>query len=386
MAPRVWRTASLVLSTLCVFVACSSEDDAPNHDFNETPQATGDVLQKSQTVGPAGGTVSGGGATIDIPAGALPADTTITITSRAPSSVTLPTWTPTQVMGGTFAFGPDNIVFAKPVTITVGLAVNRPSHDPNALVVLMRSPTSANQWEPRGAGPASEDTVTAVTDHFSDWAPTLAPSSSCFAPAACAADAAAGGPVGIDCRVPASGGGVHCFGDKSPYTCTCDGQSTVLLTVDGPPSASTLSALAVACGAPCPTTSTPKDDGGGSGADGSAPSLDAAAGSDSSAPVDDDASAGIDASGGGADGSPGLDASSSDAGSATCPFAGMDASPQACESISTTCSDGHYYGISCTTANSACTCSVDGAAVRVVDSTCNGAWTACGFPKFAVLN
>src|SRR5262249_38346477 len=161
------------------------------------------------------------------------------------------------------------------------------------------------------------------------WAPAGA-SGECFVNAGCAADASVGGPVGIDCRVPAAGPGVHCAGSQSPYSCTCDGESKVIYTTGEVPSASMLGALAVACGGSC----------------------------------------------GGADAAP-SDASTS----AVCPNIGLDASPSACEGVSPTCNDGHTYAHYCTTATNQCTCKVDGVETKVVTSDCGGAWDACGFPQ-----
>ncbi|MDF2696246.1 MAG: hypothetical protein K0S65_4629, partial [Labilithrix sp.] len=122
------------MSAVTIFVACSSDAEptaggntptllpsttdaeVPAHTPN-TPRAETEVARKE--VGPQGGQIAGGGATIDVPAGALPANTTIVIKTVDPVAVTMPASTP--LAGTVYAFEPDDLQFAKPVTVTIAI-------------------------------------------------------------------------------------------------------------------------------------------------------------------------------------------------------------------------------------------------------------------------
>jgi hypothetical protein len=118
------------------------------------------------TVGPAGGTVSGGGMVIDIPAGALTKDEIIVIKTVADNTITPPQGS--ALLGSVYALEPENVTFAAPVTVSAQIDVaKRPLV---GSIVLMRSPKAANQWQALGAVPAYEWRVQASTTHFSDWA------------------------------------------------------------------------------------------------------------------------------------------------------------------------------------------------------------------------
>lgn len=250
-AVRALRRVVFVLSGASLAVACVAESEqAKNGSGTPTGPGTQPGAEVArQSVGPQGGTVSGGGATIDIPAGALPSDTTIVIKTVDPASVTLPKTS--SLAGSVYAFEPDDVQFLKPVSITVD--VDPAKHSPNGTgaLVLLRSPTGANQWTVRGATNATAPSIVATTTHFSNWVASSVGEASCFFKNACMADASPGAPVGIECKVPASGGGVHCAGNAAPYECTCDGQTDVIASLEDPPGASLLSAMAVACGATC---------------------------------------------------------------------------------------------------------------------------------------
>ncbi len=68
-------------------------------------------------VGPAGSkvTLAGGNVTLDVPAGAVPGDVLFT----AVPATNLPSGGPATVPGSEWEFGPNGIVFAKPVTLTI---------------------------------------------------------------------------------------------------------------------------------------------------------------------------------------------------------------------------------------------------------------------------
>jgi Stigma-specific protein, Stig1/ZU5 domain len=73
------------------------------------------VSDPGTTVDAAGGTVTGDGVTLDVPPGALRAAVTITVTRATDSP-------PADMvaLSPIFVFGPDGLVFAKPVTVAIG--------------------------------------------------------------------------------------------------------------------------------------------------------------------------------------------------------------------------------------------------------------------------
>ena len=249
-ATRTLRHGLYVCMTASFAVACVAESEQAKGPGMQTPSnpSTGTEVA-SKSIGAEGGSISGGGATIDIPAGALPSNTTIVIKTVDASSVTLPKSSP--LAGTVYAFEPDDIEFLKPITISVAVDATKVPASGTGALVLLRSATGQNTWAVRGSALVSASTVTATTTHFSNWAAGAAAASECYKQSACGADASPGGPVGIECKVPASGGGVHCAGDKAPYTCNCDGQTDIIASLDAPPQPDMLAALAVACGAPC---------------------------------------------------------------------------------------------------------------------------------------
>ena len=126
----VRRLAALAL-TGGMLIGCSSTDlDASSgaeeggHDSAVgTPgyDAQGTTLK----VGPSGGTIGAQGVVLTIPAGALPSDTTISITEDAdpvPSGYT--------ALSSLYSFGPDGTVFLKPVTVSFPLTSARSSPTP----------------------------------------------------------------------------------------------------------------------------------------------------------------------------------------------------------------------------------------------------------------
>ena len=126
----LWATASATASAIAlsiVLAACGSgggSDDAPA----ATGNAVGEPVAK--TIGPAGGsmatTTQGLGVTLTIPAGALAADTVLTVTPvAAPAGETL-----------RLLVQPAGLVFAKPVTVTVQYP---PGQSPAGLATLGQS-------------------------------------------------------------------------------------------------------------------------------------------------------------------------------------------------------------------------------------------------------
>ena len=274
---RTWRWLSAGTAAAALAVACSSSPTGapvspvtPVNDAGPTAQPATEVARKD--VGPEGGRVEGGGTTIDIPAGALDASTTIVIKELDPTTVTLPATT--KLAGKVYSFEPDDITFLKPVSITIAWDTTKKLPDGKGAVLLLRSPKGQNQWKPRGAAETSGTDVKATTTHFSDWAATVADGGNCFAIAGCWVDAGPTGVGPLDCKIPATGGGLHCAG-QGTYTCTCDGSPDVIatlpVTAQGTPNPTPelMSALAASCGTTCepakdagpPSDSAPENPG-----------------------------------------------------------------------------------------------------------------------------
>jgi hypothetical protein len=163
------KARACFLALLAILVpACGgdSDDAAPAPAPTTQPVASGTVTAAS------GGTVSAPagsaneGTEVDIPAGALAADTTVTIAQVVGDSPY-----PSNVL--TYVFGPEGTTFSAPVTITLkvdpayllasGLALTD-------LRVSHRSGTNPPEILTPTATDAVASTVTVQTDHFSTFA------------------------------------------------------------------------------------------------------------------------------------------------------------------------------------------------------------------------
>jgi hypothetical protein len=98
--PR-FRVASNAASLALVAAACSTSAQ------NQPPAI------ESTTIGPSGGKVTAPGAVLDVPAGALPAPTTISITED-PDGVP----SPYVSLSPLYRFAPDGLTFARPVSVS----------------------------------------------------------------------------------------------------------------------------------------------------------------------------------------------------------------------------------------------------------------------------
>jgi hypothetical protein len=113
--------AAITTGALLVFsaAACTDNVQAPL-DARTNPRGSGATA--SQTIAATGGTVSVGAATLDVPAGAVPAGTLISITeSTTPAPAELNAVTPV------YTFSPDGLVFTQPISVKFAVAGASPS-------------------------------------------------------------------------------------------------------------------------------------------------------------------------------------------------------------------------------------------------------------------
>jgi len=164
----------------------------------------------SKTVGASGGTVAttDGSAQVDVPAGALPSDTTITITANASA----PAPAGATVLGTAFTFGPDGLKFLKPVTVTLAFDSSKlPEGTAASTIVVYTAPDGSSTYEPLPTSVKDGSHVAATTTHFSTDVPGVGGG---------AADAQA--PVCVQ-------GGAHCAGTSGPG---CGAQTPTCASTD----------------------------------------------------------------------------------------------------------------------------------------------------------
>jgi hypothetical protein len=161
----------------------------------------------SMTIGPSGGTVTTpDGVVIDVPQGALAAETLITV-ARAPNP-------PSGAVGPVFELGPDGTQFSQPVTLTI-------PYDPAALGStspgdLMIATYGSGGWSGQGWAlvDTGSDTVTAFVMHFSRWGVVPSPGGGCTPNFTCFQSCCPAQPPLLCCNPPRS-------------TCWCTTLSTV---------------------------------------------------------------------------------------------------------------------------------------------------------------
>jgi hypothetical protein len=122
----------------------------------DPPASTGVEISAEE-----GGTVDvGDGTSLEIPPGSLSADTTITVTTRAPSSE-LPE--SESVQGKVYDFGPDGTTFDPPATLKVPVASAAP--DGKALVISVLEGATWTDLETTSGA----ESVSAPVAHFSSF-------------------------------------------------------------------------------------------------------------------------------------------------------------------------------------------------------------------------
>jgi hypothetical protein len=156
---------SFLFVALYVIAGCSSEATAPTE-------------VASASIGAAGGSLSGGGVMIDVPAGAVSSDTTFRI-SRASTSA-LPSG---DARSEVFRLEPEGVEFSVPVRVSVALSA---TSDP---VVLLRKGNSDPDWVAIGGAAEGATSVVGATSHFSlilALAQPVFAANGCVVPTACA--------------------------------------------------------------------------------------------------------------------------------------------------------------------------------------------------------
>ncbi|MBX3205780.1 MAG: hypothetical protein KF764_11975 [Labilithrix sp.] len=410
---RGWIGRALAASALVMLacISCSSSD--------EDPLVTREIAR--QDVGPAGGTVTGGGVTIEIPEGALTETKTIIINEAVdPTARKVPA--DTQIAGGLYLLQPDDVTFLKPVTVTVRVDESKKRGDGKGALMLFRG-TGGSAWTPYGADETTATVVVGKTTHFSLWAPTAAAETYCylnqchgFALAAPSEDGKTTGAEtlpGLDCKVPNVGEkGVVCKGtapDKGPpYECHCEGSDVTLGTWARLPPDTAVTAMAQQCGAPaCPpkptfdcdlglscsdsangwTCSTLREprvlcNGGASGASCSCTTGEPFTLPNTNKLTNDDLVAPWQASCGGSCENAGTDPNTE----FVCPgtLGYLDPAGQCIVETAGTCRDNHVYRAECEPGDGkvvSCKCMVDGAVTKTVKAACPAAGFVCGFPR-----
>jgi hypothetical protein len=131
---------------------------------------TGSEQPSSRVIGPAGGTLTTpDGVTVEVPPGALAADTTITI-SPAAGPVELASAT----VGAAHVFGPSGLSFAKPVLITLPFDSTRlPGGAAGADVRILGAADGSDEFLSIGAVPIGVTKVGFATTHFSVYVPAI---------------------------------------------------------------------------------------------------------------------------------------------------------------------------------------------------------------------
>jgi hypothetical protein len=134
---------------LCILVIVAACSDA-------TQSAT-------MEVGPAGGQVSAGAASVSIPAGTLTSTVSITVTSTsapAPADAT--------TVGTPYLFGPEGTQFAQPVTVTLAFSSGLlPAGTTGSDVVIYTAPLGGTSYTALPTTLADASHVQAPTTHFS---------------------------------------------------------------------------------------------------------------------------------------------------------------------------------------------------------------------------
>ncbi|MGE7774646.1 hypothetical protein ACQKLP_07985 [Chitinophaga sp. NPDC101104] len=162
---------SLLLCCAIFLAGCSKNNNSEGGPEPSEPPAVrahgtpaGDIVKK--TIGAAGGTLTSkdNSLRIDIPAGALAANTEISVqavTNTLPGSP-----------GPSYRLLPENVQFTKPVKLTFQYTDRHlDSTSAEALFLAFQSADGIWRFIPKTELNATAKTLTVETTHFSDWAP-----------------------------------------------------------------------------------------------------------------------------------------------------------------------------------------------------------------------
>ena len=129
----------------------------------QTPAGAPEGLPTSTTIGAAGGTLasSDGRLAIRVPAGALAADTAVSIQPITPTAP--------GALGSGYRLSPEGVTFAQPVTLEFSYAANEAAA--NAVPSLRVATRDARgMWSvPSATRDTAQRRVSVTTTHFSDW-------------------------------------------------------------------------------------------------------------------------------------------------------------------------------------------------------------------------
>lgn len=169
---RILSAALVAALGSIVTVAACGDDPAPS-------PAAGDAGVTTKRIGPAGGSLSAFGVTLEIPAGALASEVEIGI--KPVSDVKLPDGV--SLLGTAYELSPSGTQFAKPVKLVVPLPAGTTAKD----AVLIHQPSGGAEWLPVGAPADGATTVTGFVRSFSPIAAVkmLFAQAGCFAPTSC---------------------------------------------------------------------------------------------------------------------------------------------------------------------------------------------------------
>jgi hypothetical protein len=120
----------------------------------------------SQVVGATGGSVAlSDGTTVAIPAGALSADTTITIATASSA----PSPSGATEVGTPYTFGPDGLKFLKPITVTLAYDPSKlPAGTSGSSLVIYTAPDGEATYSELPSSVADGTHISAVTTHGFD--------------------------------------------------------------------------------------------------------------------------------------------------------------------------------------------------------------------------
>ena len=162
---RLRATSLTILSSFIGVVACGGGDEK-REPVPARPVATAvgspSGAATSATIGAAGGSVASGDGRLllTVPAGALGADTVVTVTPI--------TNTAHGGVGSAYRLTPDGLTFAQPVTLAFALsAAERGGSDPRAFGAAFQ--TGDGYWQWLGTPAIDGDHVQVTTTHFTDF-------------------------------------------------------------------------------------------------------------------------------------------------------------------------------------------------------------------------